>query len=201
MSFGLPNISYIGYPVSIPCAGHAGLGLREALRADAPAVLAHLRALGPADRRMRFCGTVGDGQLERHVASLWDRCAFALTAQDGPLWSTALGPAGPVRALAEVAISGTGAEIGISVDTSLRRRGVGTYLTQTVGRLLAQRNVATLTAYTMSDNRSMIQLGRTCDARIDTSDGEIEIVFSVASLRHAYLRRRLRPAPVFARAG
>src|SRR5918996_2151374 len=106
MAFGFPNLSFIGYPVSIPCAGHAGLGFREATRADQPAILAHLRGLAPEDRRMRFCATLDSSALERHVAGLWRRNAFVLAAHDGPLWSGPFHRAGPVRALAEVAVGG-----------------------------------------------------------------------------------------------
>lgn len=200
MSFGLPNISYIGYPVSVACAGHAGLGFREAGRGDAPRVLAHLRRLGPADRRLRFCATLGDDALARHVERLWDGDAFVLTAQDGPLWPSALAPAGPVRAVAEVAIAEAAAEIGISVDADLRQRGLGTWLTQTAGHLLAQRGVRRLHAYTLVDNRSMLALGRACGAAVETGGGEVEITFAVKALRRAYLRRRLA-GRVFPRAG
>lgn len=190
MPFGLPNISYLGYPLSLPCAGHAGLGFREARRADAPDVQAHFARLGPGDRRMRFCATLGEEALARHVTGIWDRAAFVLIARDGPLWPTPLLPAGPIRGLAEISLARDAAEIGISVDATLRRRGVGTYLTQTAGRLLAARGISALRAYTLAGNRSMIALGRACAARIDHADGEVEITFSTAALRRAYLRRR-----------
>lgn len=90
MAYGLPNISFIGYPVSIPCAGHAGLGLREARRRDSSALVAHLRKLEAEDRRMRFCATLTDQALERHVEEMWSRDPIAIAALDGPLW---LGPA------------------------------------------------------------------------------------------------------------
>ena len=73
MAFGLPNISFVGYPVPIPCAGHAGLGLREVLRSDVPEIIEHLRALDAEDRRMRFCASVNDGHVVRHAEELLER--------------------------------------------------------------------------------------------------------------------------------
>lgn len=195
MTYGLPNFSYIGYPIATPCAAHSGLGFREAARSDAPAILAHYRALDDSDRRMRFCATVGDERLVRHVEELPDRADFTLIAIDGPLWTTPLGAAGPVRALVELAIAGTEAEIGVSVDRNLRRRGIGTYLTQTAGFLLSRRGARTLRAYTLPGNASMIALGQRVGARIDQCDGEVEITFSVPELAQAYLHRRMTSGP------
>ena len=191
MVYGLPNISFIGYPVPVPCAAHAGLGFREARPADAPGMIAHLLALSPEDRRMRFCTAVNDGHVERHVRSNWDRSGLVLAAHDGPLWSGPFHEPGPVRALAEFAVEGGDAELGISVDGSLRRRGVGTYLVQTGARLLARRGVRRILAYTMSANTSFLVLARKSGATIETDGGEAFITFDVAELTRGYLRRRL----------
>jgi hypothetical protein len=126
MAYGLPNMSFIGYPVPIPCAGHAGLGFREAREADAPEMLAHLHRLSADDLRMRFCTVVNDDHLQRHVSDTWRRSPLVLSAHDGPLWAGPFHRSGPIRALAELSVQGDAAELGISVDDSLRRRGVGT---------------------------------------------------------------------------
>ena len=194
MAFGLPNLSFIGYPVSIPCAGHAGLGFREATRADQPAILAHFQRLEPLDRRMRFCATVDGAALERHVTGIWGRGVLVLVAREGPLWSGPLYEAGPVRALAELAIGGAEAEIGLSVDAGFRRQGVGTYLMQTAARLLALRGVKRIRAYTLPDNNSFLALARKAGAQIETGAGEVEITFDVAELQRSYLRRRAAQA-------
>jgi RimJ/RimL family protein N-acetyltransferase len=191
MPFGLPNISYVGYPLPIPCAPHAGLGFREISRGDATGMLDHLRALPPEDRRMRFCASVNDDHLLRHVASAPARNTFALAAFDGPLWSGTFLRQGPIRALAEFAVSGDVAELGVSVERSIRRRGVATYLIQTSARLLAQRGVARVIAYTMAGNRSFLALARKAGARVEIDGSEVEVTFDVARLEHAYLRRRL----------
>lgn len=191
MVYGLPNISFIGYPVPVPCAAHAGLGFREPRPADAPGMIAHLLALSPEDRRMRFCTAVKDGHVERHARSSWDRSGLVLAAHDGPLWSGPFHEPGPVRAPAEFAVDGEDAELGISVDGSLRRRGVGTYLVQTGARLLAQRGIRRILAYTMSSNASFLVLARKCGAAIETDGGEAFVTFDVCDLTQAYLRRRL----------
>lgn len=198
MAYGFPNISFIGYPASIPCAAHAGLGLRTAGPADTPALLAHLRALTPYDRRMRFCATLSDTALERHLASVWARGSLVLAAHDGPLWPGPFHAAGPVRAMAEFAIDGSDSEIGLSVDPLLRRRGVGTYLLQTGARLLAPRGVRRILAMTLPENMAFAALARTCDGITESGGDEIFYTFDVQALYHAYLLRRaaqvFRPA-------
>lgn len=191
MPFGLPNVSFIGYPAPVLCSGHAGLGFREVSIRDARAVRAHLGRLSPDDRRARFCAAVSDAALDVHVASMWARSSLVIAAHDGPLWSGPFHAAGEVRALAELAIAGGDAEIGLSVDGGLRRRGVGTYLVQTAARLLAPRGVARLTAFTVSGNRAMLRLARSSGASVEASGGDVEIVFDVEALSRAYMVRRL----------
>jgi GNAT superfamily N-acetyltransferase len=190
MAFGLPNISFIGYPVSLPCAGHAGLGFREAHRRDTPGIVAHFRSLDAGDRRMRFCATLTDAAIERHVAGVWERRSLVLAAYDGPIWDGPLYRAGPIRGLAELSLDAGEAELGISVDATLRRRGVGTWLVQTAGRLLAPRGIRTIRAYTTPGNASFLTLSRALGAAIETGPDEVEVLFEVASLTRGYLRRR-----------
>jgi len=198
MSYGLPNISCLGYPLSLPCAGHAGIGLRAAHRDDGPALVKHLRELDPADRRMRFCATLGDDALERHVAGLWPRRALVLAGFDGPLRGGPLHRPGPLRAVAELSIAGDEAELGISVDAGLRRRGIGTYLVQTAGALLAPRGVRRVRAYTLVGNASFLKLAHALGGTVEAGPDGVEVLFDVAALRLGYLRRRaaelLRPA-------
>ncbi len=191
MAFGLPNISFVGYPVSIPCAGHSGLGFREGRRRDGAAMVAHFGALDPVDLRMRFCASVNESGLIRHVDGLWNRDGFVLAAFDGPLWPGPFHRAGPIRALAELAVAGKDAELGLSVHGSLRRRGVGTYMVQTAARLLAPRGVRRIVAYTLPGNHSFLALSRSAGAEIASGPDEVEITFDVEALTRDYLRRRL----------
>lgn len=198
MAYGLPNISYIGYPVSIPCVGHAGLGFRQARQPDAGAIVAHYGALEPQDRRMRFCATLTDAAIERHVAGIWTRRGLVLAAFDGPLWAGPLHQAGPIRALAELSIADREAELGISVDAGLRRRGIGAYLVQAAAAQLAPRGIRRLRAYTVPGNRSFLALARASNATIVAGPDEVEVDFDLGRLHRAYLCRRaaeaLRPA-------
>jgi GNAT superfamily N-acetyltransferase len=190
MAFGLPNVSFIGYPVAVPCAGHAGLGLRQATPADSAALVEHFHALTADDRRMRFCATLNDEALRQHVDGLWRHDALVLAAHDGPLWSGPQHRAGPVRALAELVVTGEEAELGISVDATMRRRGIGTYLVQTAARLLAPRGVKLIRATTLPDNASFIALAQACGAKVAGGPDGVEAAFDVAALNRAYLRRR-----------
>jgi GNAT superfamily N-acetyltransferase len=198
MAFGLPPISFIGYPVSLPCAGHAGLGFREAGRGDRPAILSHLLALSPDDRHLRFCGSLSDEAIAAHVEGVIDLPGFALGAFDGPLWSGPFHQAGPVRGFAELVVTGTVAELGISVEVGRRRNGVGTYMVQTAARLLALRGVRKIVAMTLTRNAAMIRLGQTCGAEIERDGSDVVVTFSVERLHKAYLARR--STQVFTRA-
>ena len=200
MTFGLPNISFIGFPTPAPGPAHAGLGFRETTPRDLTAVLDHFARLSPDCRRRRFCATLAPAAVEAHARAVWDRSDVVLAAFDGPLWDGLLHKAGPIRALAELAVVGRDAEIGLSVDDGLRRRGVGTWLVQTAARVLAPRGVARILAYATPDNVAMIRLALRSGARIERSSSEVEIVFDAPSLHRAYLRRRLSDQ-VFRRAG
>ncbi len=190
MPYGLPNVSCLGYPVPVPCAGHAGLGVRVARSGDAGHLVAHLRGLDPADRRMRFCGTLADEALARHVADLWSRRTLVLAGFDGPIWGGPLHRPGPVRAVVELALDGDEVELGISVDASLRRRGVGTYLVQAAGALLAARGVGLVRACTLPGNASFLRLARALDGEIRPGPDEFEVRFDAPALARGYLRRR-----------
>jgi GNAT superfamily N-acetyltransferase len=87
-----------------------------------------------------------------------------LAAFDGPLWEGPFHAAGPVRAVAELAVAGRDAEIGLSVDAGLRRRGLGVHLVQTAARVLAPRGVERLLAYTLPRNRAMLSLAQSSGA-------------------------------------
>jgi GNAT superfamily N-acetyltransferase len=182
---GLP-----GAAVPLPFA-HAELVLRLAGRAEAPAILAHYRRLPAADLNRRFCGALGDAALSRHVAGLAAGSGFVLTAHDRRLAPLA----GPVRAVAEVATAGGEAEIALSVETGLRRRGIGTCLIESAARLLALRGLWRLRAHTLPDNGAFIALAASSGARIEIGTGEVEATFDVAALHRAYLGRLLRLAP------
>lgn len=194
MPYGLPNISFIGYPLSLPCAGHAGLGFREASGRDTPALVDHLIRLSEHDRRMRFCATLTDAAVERHIQGIWQRRAVVLAAYDGPLWGGPLHRAGPIRAVVELALDEREAELGISVDPALRRRGVGTYLVQTAGMLLRARGLAQVRAWTMPGNMSFLALARACGGVIDAGPDEVEVSFGVAELARGYAARRTADA-------
>jgi len=194
LAYGLPATSYIGYPLPIPCAGHAGLGLRQAGPGDSTALVAHLAAMEASDRRLRFCATLGEDAVERHIAGLWTRRGVVLAAHDGPLWPGLLHHAGPVRAVAELAFGDKDVEVGLSVDGSMRRQGIGTYLLQAAAHLLAPRGIRRIVAYTLPENASFLALARGCGAEIELDADEVEVRFEVAALQRDYVRRRAREA-------
>jgi GNAT superfamily N-acetyltransferase len=152
--------------------------------------LHHLAALSPEDRHLRFCGTLSDAAIAEHVAGLDRRPGFALAAFAGPLWQGPFHGSGPIKAFAELVVSGQTAELGLSVDADRRRAGIGTYLIQTAARLLAPRGVARILALTLARNTAMIRLGEACGAGIERDGADVMIDFSVAQLDAAYRARR-----------
>lgn len=95
-----------------------------------------------------------------------------------------------MRALAELALGPGEAELALSVEAGLRRRGVGTYLLQTAARLAKPRGITRIHAYTLPDNNSFLALARTAGGAIESGPGEAEVTFDVAVLERAYLHRR-----------
>jgi hypothetical protein len=183
MRFGFLGLP--GTAVPLPFA-RTELALCLAGRAEAPAILAHYRRLPAADLNRRFCGALGDAALSRHVAGLPAGSGFVLTVHDRRRASF---HPGPVRAVAEVAAAADAAEIALSVETGLRRRGVGTCLIESAARLLALRGLRRLRAHSLLDNRAFIALAAGSGARIEVGADEVEALFDVAALHRAYLLR------------
>jgi GNAT superfamily N-acetyltransferase len=167
MPFGLPSESF----------SHAGLGVRLATPADTEALVAHFLALDPEDRWMRFCATLNAGAIRRHVDGLWAREGLVLAACDPPVDG-----AEPVRALAELMVAGEEAELGISVEPGLRRRGIATYLLRTGARLLEPRGIGTIRATTLPENGSFIAMARSLGGRIEHGPDLVEVAFAAAAL-------------------
>lgn len=143
---------------------------------------------------MRFCATMGPAALERHVERIGSRGGVVLLAFDGPLFEAPFLRTGDVRAVAELVGSGREMELGISVDSGLRRQGIGTELVETAAHLLAPRGVRTIRAYSLPGNRSFLALARRCGATVEIGRDEVEVSFEVAPLRRSYLRRRAENA-------
>jgi ribosomal protein S18 acetylase RimI-like enzyme len=177
MPFGPPDVSCTGHPAA-PCSGPAGLGVRQATRVDTDALVAHFLALEPEDRWMRFCATLNAEAIRRHVDGLWDREGLVLAACEGPPFDRA----GPVRALAELMVEGDAAELGISVEAGLRRRGIATHLLRTGAGLLASRGIGTIRATTLPDNGSFIALAQSLGGGIEQGPDLVAVTFDVAAL-------------------
>ena len=177
-----PHISYLGYPVSVPCAGHAGLGFRASPpRRMSPAAGGASRggsSRGPADAVLRDADGRG---VETHVAGIWQRPAWCWPAHDGPLWD---GPLHRARAGAGGGRAGARGDEAESGSASIRRcggAGVGTYLVQTAGDAAGAARVARLRAYTMPGNASFLALARGAAAEVEAGPDEVEVVFDAGA--------------------
>jgi GNAT superfamily N-acetyltransferase len=174
---GLP-----GWTVPIPCAAHAGLRFRQVVPPDARAILAHFSGLAPEDRHLRFWAALGEAGLERHVAGLWTRPGLAIAAWGGPNRGGR-----PILALAELAVAGVEAELGLSVDRALQNRGIGSYLVRTAARLLALRGVQRLRAQALHGNTGFLRLALRLGAEIAAGPEAIEFTFDISSLHRSFL--------------
>jgi RimJ/RimL family protein N-acetyltransferase len=98
--------------------------------ADRGRMLAHLLALAPADRALRFGFVSDDAAIARYVAAIDFDGSVVLGVAD-------LG--GALVGMAHVAFEGDVAELGLSVAAGARRRGVGNALARAALRAAERR--------------------------------------------------------------
>ena len=128
--------------------------LREA---DRPALLAHFLALGPEDRRLRFGSSASEALLREYVKRIdFERdCVFA--AHDDELR--------PV-AVVHVATREGSAELGLSVLSGWRGRGLGNSLLQRAVTWLRNRGILAAQVHCLAENGAMMHLARKNGMRI-----------------------------------
>ena len=133
--------------------------------ADRGALAAHLLALSPDDRRLRFGVAASDATLRDYVARIdFDRDAvFGFFADD-----LSLGGA------AHVAIADGVAELGVSVRAGYRRRGIGSALFQRASGFARNHYIRTLFMHCLTENAAMMHIARKSGMKIVTGGGEAD---------------------------
>ncbi|WP_119167964.1 GNAT family N-acetyltransferase [Algihabitans albus] len=140
---------------------------RKLTSTDAADYEAHLLRLGPADRRMRFCGSVSDTAVSDYCAAIdWARTVILACFVDRDL-----------RGAAELRLldsSPLQAEFALTIEDGFQDRGLGTELLRR--SLIAARNrcVTTVTMICMIENARMQRIAKKFDSVLALEDGEIE---------------------------
>jgi GNAT superfamily N-acetyltransferase len=142
--------------------------IRTLMPAELCLYRAHLLRLGPADRRLRFGGSVSDDAIAATVARINPATTKVIAACDHNL-----------RVIAAVQISRVGwstVELAFSVEPAWRRQGLGTALMRRATLLARNRGAATVRLHCLRENVPIRRLsqsaGLTQVADADEVDGE-----------------------------
>ena len=152
-------------------------------QADAGEIEQHLLRLNAEDRYSRFHGRAGDEHVARYVARL--------------PWSThsAIGAFehGRLVGIGEIAYDQPFlpkvAEVAVSVDRTLRTRGVGRELIERAVRAAAWRGATQCTLHFLHTNPSIPRIVRRLGGSVDFAEGEAVIKSGRANLSALWLDR------------
>lgn len=150
------------------------LTLRKLLQREIPLVAAHLLRLTPAERRMRFMGTLDDAAVIRHCDSLRGPRVLVVGAfEDGEL-------RGVAEMLPDDPGTGQGGELAISVEERWQGRGIATRLLRRLLSMARNRGTGCVRISCYGDNHRMLRLAARFDARIAFRAGEAEVTIPLS---------------------
>jgi GNAT superfamily N-acetyltransferase len=138
---------------------------REMPEDERPRLLAHLLALGPEDRHLRFGHALSDDGIENYVAGidLLRDVVFVVTDTD----LTIIGAA-------HLARKETDAELGVSVLPEYRGRGIGAALLARAAARVRNWGVRVLFMNCLVENATMMNLARKQGMKIVVSGADAE---------------------------
>lgn len=141
--------------------------IRSLAQRHRPRILAHLLALGEADRYLRFGHAATDGQIARYVEGL----DFERDEVFG-VFNRRL----ELIAMAHLAHLGEShaAEFGVSVLPKARGRGYGSRLFDHAVLHARNRGVDTLVVHALSENTPMLRIARSAGATVERAGTESE---------------------------
>ena len=157
-------------PVRRPSGSHAQVPIRSIGRAHAPKILAHLLALEPHDRYLRFGYAANDEQIARYVQGI----RFEQDELFG-IFNRQL----DLIAMAHLAYSvdpscTSCAEFGVSVASKARARGYGQRLFQRAVLHARNEGVELLFIHALSENTAMLRIAQKAGAIIERHGPEAE---------------------------
>jgi RimJ/RimL family protein N-acetyltransferase len=135
---------------------------------DREALEAHFCRLGPDERRMRFCGSVGEESVRAHCRALDWKSSVLIGCF----------VAGQLRGVAELSPEASGtprrAEFALTVELPYQGRGLGTELLRR--SLVAARNraVAVVTMICLLENLRMRTIARKFDTVLHVEEDSVE---------------------------
>lgn len=159
-----------------PPSGLNWVPVRSLSSRHRPRILAHLLALGDADRYLRFGHVATDAQVGLYV----DRLDFDRDEIFG-IFNRRL----QLVAMAHLAYLNDGtpptraAEFGVSVLQRLRGRGLGARLFEHAMLHARNRGVDTLIVHALSENTAMLRLARSAGARIERDGADSTAVLKL----------------------
>ena len=126
----------------------------------------HLVALDPEDTRLRFGSTI----VRDAVAAYVDRIDFdrdvVFAVRDDAL--------GVVGAAHLAFLDDAASELGVSVDSGHRRRGIGSALVRRAAAHSRNRNVRTLYMYCLAENAAMMHIARDAGMLVVVESGHVD---------------------------
>ena len=128
-------------------------------------LLAHLLALSPEDRRLRFAHAIADDGLQRYVEGIDFTRDTVFVATDAEL---------RVVGAAHVARDGEHAELGVSVLPQARGHGIGAALLERSAIHARNAGVRVLFMNCLVENAPMLHLARKQGLQVAVSSGEAE---------------------------
>ncbi|MGF7175602.1 GNAT family N-acetyltransferase [Azospirillum doebereinerae] len=147
--------------------------IRKILPTELPLYRAHLLRLDPADRYARFAGTVSDEVLERHCAAIdWTRTTLIGAFLNGELRAA-------LELCGDRVLWPNEAEFGISVETELQGRGVGSTLIRRALTVARNRSIGKVHMLCLAENIRMRALARRFGGRMEMEYGEITARFDL----------------------
>jgi len=127
---------------------------------------AHLVALDPEDRRLRFGSMIASDAIAAYVDRIDFERDVVFAVRDDTL---------RVVAAAHVAIVDEAtAELGVSVDAGHRLRGVGSALVRRAAAYSRNRNVRTLYMHCLAENAPMMHIARSAGMNVVVQSGHAD---------------------------
>jgi RimJ/RimL family protein N-acetyltransferase len=131
-----------------------------------PKILAHLLALGPEDRHLRFGHTASDAQIGHYVDHIDFGNHEVFGIVDHRLDLVAMAHLAYSHAWFHAGADPREAELGVSVDAAARGRGWGTRLFERAVVSARNRRVDTLVVHAMAANAPMLRIARDAGATV-----------------------------------
>ncbi|AWU94144.1 GNAT family N-acetyltransferase [Azospirillum ramasamyi] len=147
--------------------------IRKIIPTELSQYRAHLLRLDKADRYARFAGALSDEAVERHCAAIdWGRTVLLGAFEDGVL-------RGAVELCGERMLWPDQAEFGISVESGLQGKGVGSTLVRRILTVARNRGIRHVHMMCLSGNVRMRALARRFGGRLALDGGEAAVLFEL----------------------